>query len=93
MVKYTIQQLGMRDHQEYISIRCAEFKWLVSVNFNRQSRHEKNQNKDEIQSSCSNEIDSTTSENSGRQTRSKGVLHNKDLCIWCMKPEDKVHPD
>ena len=23
---------------------------------------------------------------------SAGSIHNKDLCIWCMKPEDKKNP-
>ena len=57
------------------------------------SRYEKNTNKQQIQTSCANESVENDPATSGRRTRSKGMLHNKDLCIWCMKPEDKAHPD
>ena len=57
------------------------------------SRYEKSTNKQQIQTSCANESVENDPATSGRRTRSKGMLHNKDLCIWCMKPEDKAHPD
>lgn len=30
-------------------------------------------------------------QSSGRSSRSSGLLHGKQLCIWCMKPEDLKH--
>jgi len=28
-----------------------------------------------------------------RLRSSSGIVHNKNLCVWCMKPEDERHPE
>ena len=28
-----------------------------------------------------------------RLRSSTGIVHDKNLCVWCMKPEDERHPE
>ena len=43
--------------------------------------------------SCNNSSGEDVSLSSKKLSRSTtGLLHNKDLYIWCMKPEDTKHP-
>ena len=54
--------------------------------------------KNEEASSTLRDLQPTNDENIGnvadksiRLTRSYGVIHDKKLCVWCMKPENKKH--
>lgn len=56
----------------------------------RKERLEKPCNEDIERSQCQSENET---EKLSRNTRKSfdGIIHSKDLCIWCMKPEDKRH--
>ena len=52
----------------------------------------KQENNDKEKQTPGTSIDQTRSSLSGgRSSRSKGLLHHKHMCIWCMKPDDSKH--
>ena len=58
-----------------------------------QSRARKTKAETSALKSCNDSSSEDVSLSSKRLSCSTtGLLHNKDLCIWCMKPEDTKHP-
>ena len=66
---------------------------FASKNKLEQSKARKAEAETSALKSCNDSSSEDVSLSSKRLSCSTtGLLHNKDLCIWCMKPEDTKHP-
>ena len=75
------------------------FHKLCKTNFSNARKLEQAKNrlqKLNIQKEAANveqqELASTSAQDK-RSSRKSGLVHDKLLCVWCMKPENKKHPN
>lgn len=80
-------ELGPRGHHMHTSCRVT-----ISSSVKLNQSKVRQQKRDREEEMCHHDVDLASPAPKSLRS-STGIVHDKNLCVWCMKPEDEKHPE